>query len=168
MGNASFYIRNRGNIVAKGKVFREDKILHNRPMPENCHRVSIDEAIVPQQSLPYETTTAEGVLRKVGEALHSFVAWPDSWIILDDLHTEELADRPRQRSVEEFLRRWLRSYQNSLQVYGMTQLNYSLSSNVFIAEPNLNEVIIFEDDISDFVQLNELTGTMLICYCRFE
>lgn len=72
----------RANKVAFGMAFPEEgdmsKIIHGKPMPAGCLRVSVDGWIKPDALIPYPVA---GVLETVKDAVGSHVAWPKDFII---------------------------------------------------------------------------------------
>ncbi|KAL6502054.1 hypothetical protein OROGR_027187 [Orobanche gracilis] len=73
------------NIVARGRVYysSEKQTIHGVALKDDCCRVSIDESVKPASFLPIQA----GDHKTVGDAIHSFVAWPKSLVIPDN--TEE-------------------------------------------------------------------------------
>ncbi|XP_073017546.1 uncharacterized protein [Primulina eburnea] len=76
------------NIVAFGTVVcvnGQDKLIHGVPLPHNCIRVSIDEAVDKSTPLaipiPSECET-------IGDAVATLVAWPGHWTVKPDEKAE--------------------------------------------------------------------------------
>ncbi|KAH6833591.1 hypothetical protein C2S53_005395 [Perilla frutescens var. hirtella] len=70
------------DVIAYGTIVSVDeKTLHGRSMPKNCYRVSIDEAIDPNASLPFPIPD---VCDNVGDAIGTHVAWPYSLVVAQD------------------------------------------------------------------------------------
>lgn len=66
-------------MVGKGKVYNTSvEILHNKPLPTGCLKVSVDIAIETNAELPYPDDVSDATL--VGEAIGSYVAWPSNLI----------------------------------------------------------------------------------------
>ncbi|KAL6513433.1 hypothetical protein OROGR_020919 [Orobanche gracilis] len=70
------------NIVARGRVYysSEKQTIHGVALKDDCCRVSIDESVKPASFLPIQA----GDHKTVGDAIHSFVAWPKSLVIPDN------------------------------------------------------------------------------------
>ncbi|KAL6548664.1 hypothetical protein OROGR_009085 [Orobanche gracilis] len=70
------------NIVARGRVYysSEKQTIHGVALKDDCCRVSIDESVKPTSFLPIQA----GDHKTVGDAIHSFVAWPKSLVIPDN------------------------------------------------------------------------------------
>ncbi|KAH6782299.1 hypothetical protein C2S51_007592, partial [Perilla frutescens var. frutescens] len=70
------------DVIVYGTIVSVDeKTLHGRSMPKNCYRVSIDEAIDPNASMPFPIPD---VCDNVGDAIGTHVAWPYSLIVAQD------------------------------------------------------------------------------------
>ena len=69
------------NIVARGRVYysSEKQTIHGVALKDDCCRVSIDESVKPASFLPIQA----GDHKTVGDAIHSFVAWPKGLVIPD-------------------------------------------------------------------------------------
>ncbi|XP_058786431.1 uncharacterized protein LOC131661047 isoform X1 [Vicia villosa] len=70
-------------MVGKGKVhYTLGELLHTRPLPTGCLKVSVDIAVEKDALLPHPDDVSDATL--VGDAIGSFVAWPSSLISVDD------------------------------------------------------------------------------------
>ncbi|XP_058770990.1 uncharacterized protein LOC131644494 isoform X3 [Vicia villosa] len=70
-------------MVGKGKVHNTlGELLHTRPFPTGCLKVSVDTALEKDALLPHPDDFSDATL--VGDAIGSFVAWPSSLISVDD------------------------------------------------------------------------------------
>ncbi|XP_058760680.1 uncharacterized protein LOC131634023 isoform X2 [Vicia villosa] len=70
-------------MVGKGKVHNTlGELLHTRPLPTGCLKVSVDIALEKDALLPHPDDVSDATL--VGDAIGSFVAWPSSLISVDD------------------------------------------------------------------------------------
>ena len=66
-------------MVGKGKVYNTlGELLHTKPLPTGCLKVSVDIAIEMDALLPYPDDVSDATL--VGDSIGSFVAWPSSLI----------------------------------------------------------------------------------------
>ena len=72
------------NIVAHGTIVcgnESDKMLHGVPFPNNCMRVSIDEAVEKSAPLPYPIPSEFEV---IGDAVGTHVTWLKHLIVNQD------------------------------------------------------------------------------------
>ncbi|XP_058782549.1 uncharacterized protein LOC131657059 isoform X1 [Vicia villosa] len=70
-------------MVGKGKVHNTlGELLHTRPLPTGCLKVSVDIALEKDALLPHPDDVSDATL--VGDAIGSFVAWSSSLISVDD------------------------------------------------------------------------------------
>ena len=75
------------NIIAEGTVYISDGkiMLHNKALPNDCYKVSIDKSLVNAAFIPdVESNGCTTIFDAVG----SFVAWPKDQVVLDPkVHT---------------------------------------------------------------------------------
>ncbi|XP_058783948.1 uncharacterized protein LOC131658698 [Vicia villosa] len=70
-------------MVGKGKVHNTlGELLHTKPLPTACLKVSVDIALEKDALLPHPDDVSDATL--VGDAIGSFVAWSSSLISVDD------------------------------------------------------------------------------------
>lgn len=75
---------NRTKIIAIGKVYLQAgrQLLHHRPLPSSCYKVSIEKALVEAACIP---DISNNPFKTVKEVVGGFVAWPkDQVIFIDD------------------------------------------------------------------------------------
>lgn len=71
-------------VVAYGTVvamYKPGSKLHGAPFPENCMRISIDEAVDESAPLPIPIP---GECENIGDAVGSHVAWPEHLIMVQN------------------------------------------------------------------------------------
>ena len=70
-------------IIAIGKVHiaARRQLLHHKPLPENCYKVSVDKALVDAACIP---DIANNSFKTVKDVVGCFVAWPKDRVILID------------------------------------------------------------------------------------
>jgi hypothetical protein len=77
----------KSNIVAMGTVYKSQgrQKLHNKPLLNDCYRVSIDKSIVDASCIP---DVANNGLKTIKESRGGFCAWSKDQVILDEeVHT---------------------------------------------------------------------------------
>ncbi|XP_073149833.1 uncharacterized protein [Henckelia pumila] len=77
-------LESKSNVVAYGTVVHvngDGKLLHGVPLPMNCMRVSIDEAVENVAKLPFPIPNE---CDTVGDAIGTHVAWPARWVLMKD------------------------------------------------------------------------------------
>lgn len=69
-------------FVAEGIVYiSEGKImLHNKPLPKDCYKVSIQKSLVDAACLPFAISND---CTTVSDALGTFVAWPKKQVVIN-------------------------------------------------------------------------------------
>ena len=73
----------RTQMIANGTVYLTPprQLLHNRPLPTDCYKVSVDEALVEAAFIP---DVGNNESQTVKDAVGSFVAWPKDQVIFLD------------------------------------------------------------------------------------
>lgn len=72
------------NIAAYGTIVcvnGPDNLLHGAPLPKNCMRVAIDEAVDKSGLLPFPIPSECDV---IGDAVGTHVAWPQHLLVKKD------------------------------------------------------------------------------------
>ncbi|GJY35989.1 hypothetical protein Tco_0421367, partial [Tanacetum coccineum] len=69
-------------IIAEGTVYKSDGkiMLHNKALPSNCYKVSIDKSLVDAAFIP---DVGSNGCTTVLDAVGGFVAWPKNQVVLD-------------------------------------------------------------------------------------
>lgn len=63
----------------------EKQKVHNKPLPKDCYKLSIDQSIVDAACIPDE---GNNPFKTVKESVGSFVAWPKDQVLFDEkVHT---------------------------------------------------------------------------------
>lgn len=77
----------RSSIIALGTVYKSDgkQMLHNKPLPKDCYKVSIEKSLVDAACIP---DVGSNGFKTVESALNGFYAWPKDQVIFDEkVHT---------------------------------------------------------------------------------
>ncbi|XP_073034989.1 uncharacterized protein [Primulina eburnea] len=85
------------NIVAYGTVVcvkGEDKLIHGVPLPHNCIRVSIDEAVDKSTPLPVPIPSE---CETIGDAVGTFVVWPEHLIVKSNEAERKTIEQPMKK-----------------------------------------------------------------------
>ncbi|GKC36392.1 hypothetical protein Tco_1048776 [Tanacetum coccineum] len=69
-------------IIAEGTVYKSDGkiMLHNKALPKDCYKVSIDKSLVDAAFIP---DVGSNGCTTVLDAVGGFVAWPKNQVVLD-------------------------------------------------------------------------------------
>ncbi|PWA40198.1 transposase, Ptta/En/Spm, Transposase, Tnp1/En/Spm-like protein [Artemisia annua] len=76
----------KSSIIALGTVYKSDgkKMLHNKPLPKDCYKVSIDKSLVDAACIP---DVGSNGFKTVKDALSGFYAWPKDQVVFDEKAT---------------------------------------------------------------------------------
>ncbi|GKA10785.1 hypothetical protein Tco_0690218 [Tanacetum coccineum] len=72
----------KSTIIAEGTVYKSDGkiMLHNKALPKDCYKVSIDKSLVDAAFIP---DVGNNGCTTVLDAVGGFVAWPKNQVVLD-------------------------------------------------------------------------------------
>ena len=72
-----------GKIVATGSVYKSNgkQMLHNKPLPNDCYKVSIESSIVDAAFIP---DVANNGKKTVMEGIGCFLAWPKDLVVMQE------------------------------------------------------------------------------------
>ncbi|GJX78019.1 hypothetical protein Tco_0324830 [Tanacetum coccineum] len=72
----------KSTIIAEGIVYKSDGkiMLHNKALPKDCYKVSIDKSLVDAAFIP---DVGNNGCTTVLDAVGGFVAWPKNQVVLD-------------------------------------------------------------------------------------
>lgn len=70
-------------MIAIGKVYITDakQMLHHKPLPKTCYKVSIEESLVDAACIP---DIGNNGFKTVKDVVGCFVAWPKDKVVLID------------------------------------------------------------------------------------
>ncbi|XP_042406912.1 uncharacterized protein LOC121996847 isoform X1 [Zingiber officinale] len=153
------------NIVAHGTIVcgnESNKMLHGVPFPNNCMRVSIDEAVEKSAPLPYPIPSEFEV---IGDAVGTHVAWPKHLIVNQD-------EKPRRKKLEQPKKKLTLSTSapralHMLYCYSKRALDdgryISVSFDYDVFDDDY-ELVLHLEDIIPLYHLEPLSGNCVIAY----
>ncbi|GKB13593.1 hypothetical protein Tco_0847516, partial [Tanacetum coccineum] len=73
---------NKSTIIALGTVYKTDgkQMLHNKQLPKDCYKVSIDTSLVDAACIP---DVGNNGFKTVKDAVGGFFAWPKDQVVFD-------------------------------------------------------------------------------------
>ncbi|XP_073120039.1 uncharacterized protein [Henckelia pumila] len=157
-------LESSSDVVACGTIFEVNgpsKLLHGVPLPLNCMRVSIDEALQKSARLPVPIPHE---CELVGDAVGTHVAWPTHLIILRHERQRKKTtfvreNQPLASSVPRSLRVLYCYCKNVLR--DGKNLPLRLDHGIFGDDYELNLHI---DDISHLYNFEPLSGNCVVAY----
>ncbi|XP_042382272.1 uncharacterized protein LOC121974982 [Zingiber officinale] len=137
-------------------------MLHGVPFPNNCMRVSIDEAVEKSAPLPYPIPSEFEV---IGDAVGTHVAWPKHLIVNQD-------EKPRRKKLEQPKKKHTLSTSapralHMLYCYSKRALDdgryISVSFDYDVFDDDY-ELVLHLEDIIPLYHLEPLSGNCVIAY----
>ncbi|KAL8548275.1 hypothetical protein ACS0TY_007556 [Phlomoides rotata] len=150
-------------VVAYGTVVAMYKLgskLHGAPFPENCMRVSIDEAVDESAPLPIPIPSE---CENIGDAVGSHVAWPEHLIMMQNKPREKRDGQEKKLMVSTSMPKSLKMLYcySKLALEDGGSISMHLDDDLFDEE---SELYVHLEDIIPFCELEPISCNCIVVY----